>query len=416
MRRLFLVPFIAALLGGGVVVAIVAAAGDLGDNGTKTVTAIQSAPLQPSNASQQTHGLTPHEVYERTAPGVVFISSTIVQRGESPFGLFGESQRQGQANGSGIVIDTKGTILTNYHVIANAIKVTVSFEKGKTVEAKVVGKDPSNDLAVLSVPTDGLTLRPIPLGADSAVQVGDPVLAIGNPFDLQRTLTTGVVSALQRTLEAPNGFRIHNVIQTDAAINPGNSGGPLLNAAGQVIGINSQIETGSQGGGSVGIGFAVPIDTAKSEISQLEKGGSVANAYLGVSSRTVDSSMAALNLPVKEGALVLTVQKGSPASKAGIKGGVSGSGESGSGSGSEVSVGGDIIVGVDGKKVATSEDLATFIGSKKPGDTVTINLYRANGHGGWELKSLHVTLAARPTSNPFEGSSGGGGGNGSPEG
>jgi S1-C subfamily serine protease len=408
MRRLFFVPFFAAVLGGGIVVAIVAAFGGLGES-TRTVTAIQSAPITPSNASTPVHGLTPHEVYVRTAPGVVFISSTVVQRGESPFGLFGgggETQRQGQANGSGIVIDGRGTILTNYHVIANAIKVTVSFEKGKAVEAKVVGKDPSNDLAVLRVPTDGLTLHAIPLGDSGAVQVGDPVLAIGNPFDLQRTLTTGVVSALQRTLEAPNGFRIHNVIQTDAAINPGNSGGPLLNAAGQVIGINSQIETGSSGGGSVGIGFAVPIDTAKSEISQLEKGGAVAAAYLGVSSRTVDSSMAALNLPVKEGALVLTVQKGSPASSAGIRGGTPAAGE-----GSEVAVGGDIIVGVDAKHVATSEDLANDIGSHKPGETVTIKLLRANGHGGWETKSMQVKLGTRPNTNPFEAS-----GSGSPEG
>jgi putative serine protease PepD len=403
MRKLFVIPFLAAVLGGGVVVAIVAAAGGLDNGGTKTITAVQSAPIQPSNASTQAHGMTPHEVYARDAPGVVFISSTVVQRGESPFGLFGggETQRQGQANGSGIVIDKKGTILTNYHVIANAIKVMVNFEKGKAVEAKVIGKDPSNDIAVLRVPTEGLSLQPLPLGDSAAAQVGDPVYAIGNPFDLQRTLTTGVVSALQRTLEAPNGFQIHNVIQTDAAINPGNSGGPLLNVAGQVIGINSQIETASQGGGSVGIGFAVPIDTAKGEISQLEKGGSVASAYLGVSSRTVDSSMAALNLPVKAGALVLTVQKGSPASKAGIRGGQSASGE-----GSEVSVGGDIIVAVDGKAITTSEDLATTIGNHKPGQTVTLKIYRANGHGGWETKNVQVTLGARPNANPFERSSG----------
>ena len=144
----------------------------------------------------------------------------------------GETQRQGEATGSGIVIDTNGTILTNYHVVENAIKVTVSFEKGKAVEAKVVGKDPSNDLAVLRIPTDGLTLHPLTLGDSSAVQVGDPVLAIGNPFDLERTLTTGVISALQRQITAPNGFTIDNVLQTDAPINPGNSGGPLLERRG----------------------------------------------------------------------------------------------------------------------------------------------------------------------------------------
>ena len=160
---------------------------------------------------------------------MAFVTSTVVQKSESALNLFGgESKRQGIATGSGIVIDANGTILTNYHVVENAIKVTVSFEKGKTVEAKVVGKDPSNDLAVLRIPTEGLTLHPLTLGNSSAVQVGDAAFAIGNPFDLQRTLTTGVISALQRTITAPNGFTIDNVLQTDAPINPGNSGGPLL--------------------------------------------------------------------------------------------------------------------------------------------------------------------------------------------
>jgi S1-C subfamily serine protease len=193
MKRLFLIPLLAALLGAGVVVAVLAAAGDLGKNQT-TVTALQAAPAAPTNASVVTHGLTPHEVYVRDAPGVAFVTSTIVQKSESPFNLFGgESQRQGQATGSGIVISANGTILTNYHVVENAIKVTVSFGKGKTVNAQIVGKDPSNDLAVLKIPTDGLTLHPLTLGNSGAVTVGDPVYAIGNPFDLERTLTTGVI-------------------------------------------------------------------------------------------------------------------------------------------------------------------------------------------------------------------------------
>src|SRR5438445_4814561 len=188
-------------------------------------------------------------------------------------------------------MDGRGSILTNGHVVENAIKVTVSLEKGKTVNASVVGKDPSNDLAVLRVQPDGLKLHPLTLGDSSKVQVGDPVLAIGNPFALERTLTTGVISALQRQITAPNGFAINNVLQTDAPINPGNSGGPLLDASGRVIGINSQIETGGGGGGSVGIGFAVPINIAKAEIRQLEKGGTVAGAYIGLTSLTIDSSL-----------------------------------------------------------------------------------------------------------------------------
>lgn len=397
MKRMFAIPFVSALIGGGVVVGVIAAAGDLGSGNQTTVTTVQSAPAAPSNASQITKGLTPHEVYVRDAPGVAFVTSTIVQKSESPFNLFGgESQSKGTATGSGIVISANGTILTNYHVVENAIKVTVSFEKGKAVEAQVVGKDPSNDLAVLKISTDGLTLHPLTLGDSSAVTVGDPVYAIGNPFDLERTLTTGVISALQRQITAPNGFTIDNVLQTDAPINPGNSGGPLLNAAGQVIGINSQIETGGSGGGSVGIGFAVPINTAKSEISQLEKGGTVRGAYLGLTSLTVDGSLSALNLPVKSGALVQSVQKGTAAAKAGIRGGsVTSNTESG-----QVAVGGDIIVGIDGKAVSSSEELANDIAAKKPGDTVSVELERATGSGGYTKKTVSVTLGTRPASVP----------------
>ncbi len=400
MKRMFAIPFVSALLGGGLVVAVLAIAGDLGE-GKTVVTTVQETPAAastavPSNASQQSNGsLTPHQVYVKDAPGVAFVTSKVVQKTESPF-LFGESAREGTATGSGIVIDANGTILTNYHVIENAVKVTVSFEKGKTVEATVVGKDPSNDLAVLRIHPDGLTLHPLTLGNSSAAQVGDPVYAIGNPFDLERTLTTGVVSALQRQITAPNGFTIDNVLQTDASINPGNSGGPLLNAQGEVIGINSQIETGGTSNGSVGIGFAVPINTAKGEISQLEKGGTVRGAYLGLTSLTIDGSLSALNLPVSSGALVQSVQKGTAAEKAGIKGGtINTNVENG-----QVAVGGDIITEVDGKKIASSEDLANEIASKKPGETVTIELQRAVGHGKYEPKSVKVTLGSRPNSIP----------------
>ncbi len=396
MKRMFAIPFLAALLGGGVAVAVVAAFGGLDKNSTTVTTVSAAAPAAPTNASHLNKGLTPHEIYVRDAPGVAYITSTIVQKTESPF-LFGqETQRQGVATGSGMVIDSNGTILTNYHVVENAIKVTVSFEKGKAVEAQVVGKDPSNDLAVLHISPDGLTLHPLALGNSGAAQVGDPVYAIGNPFNLERTLTTGVVSALQRQITAPNGFAINNVLQTDAPINPGNSGGPLLNSAGQVIGINSQIETGGSGGGSVGIGFAVPIDTAKSEITQLEKGGTVRGAYLGLTSLTIDGSLSALNLPVKSGALVQSVQKGTAAEKAGIKGGsVNTTTENG-----QVTVGGDIVVTFDGKPVTSSEDLANAVSKKKPGDTVSIGIERAIGNGKYEKKTVSAKLGSRPNSLP----------------
>src|SRR5271165_4246341 len=185
MKRMYAIPFVSALIGGAVVAAVIAAFGGLGGETQKVVTTIQAAPLAPSNAtaSLQTAALTPHDIYVRDAPGVAFVTSTIVQKSESPFNLFGaeEGQRQGVATGSGIVIDANGTILTNYHVVENAIKVTVSFEKGRTVDAQVVGKDPSNDLAVLHVNTDGLRLHPLTLGDSSSAQVGDPVYAIGNP-------------------------------------------------------------------------------------------------------------------------------------------------------------------------------------------------------------------------------------------
>ena len=405
MKRLFAIPFISALVGGGVVVAVLAASGSLSSS-SKTVTEVQAAaPATSGPASSSTAiptrsggggGLSAHEIYERTAPSVVKVTSTIVRQSESPFG-FGESAQQGTATGSGFVIDSNGTLLTNWHVVENASKVTVSFEHSKTVEAHVVGKNPSQDLAVLKIPTEGLTLHPLTLGDSSAVEVGEPVVAIGNPFGLSRTLTTGVISALQREITAPNGFAIDNVLQTDAPINPGNSGGPLLNAKGQVIGITSQIETGGGGSdGNVGIGFAVPINTAKAELPELEKNGSVQTAYLGVVMVAIDGSLSSLNLPVKSGALIEKVEAGSPAAKAGIR---AGNIEAKVG-GTEIAVGGDIIVGMDGKKVTSSESLASYVGAKKPGDTVTLELYRESGSGGYTKKSVTVTLGERPNSIP----------------
>jgi S1-C subfamily serine protease len=407
MKRLFAIPFLSALIGGGVVVAVLAASGSLSSS-SKTVTEVQAAaPVSTSGTASSSStaiptrsggggGLSAHEIYERTAPSVVKVTSTIVRQSESPFG-FGESAEQGIATGSGFVIDANGTLLTNWHVVENASKVTVSFEHSKTVEAHVVGKNPSQDLAVLKIPTEGLTLHPLTLGDSSTVEVGEPVVAIGNPFGLSRTLTTGVISALQREITAPNGFSIDNVLQTDAPINPGNSGGPLLNGKGQVIGITSQIETGGGGSdGNIGIGFAVPINTAKAELPELEKTGTVQTAYLGVVMVSVDGSLSSLNLPAKSGALIEKVEAGSPAAKAGIR---AGNIEAKVG-GNEISVGGDIIVGFDGKKVISNESLASYVGTKKPGDTVTLELYRESGSGGYTKKSVTVTLGQRPNSIP----------------
>lgn len=274
--RSLLVSFFAGALGGGLlagaILVVMASNGNFGSSKT-TVTVQQRLPTS-TTVSVQGRGLSVREVYERDAPGVVFVSASGVSEPQtSAEFLKGESGGgAGTATGSGFEIDGSGTILTNWHVVEGASKVTVGIEHGKTVQASILGKDPSHDIAVLRIPTAGLTLHPLLLGDSSTAHVGDPVLVIGNPFGLARTLTTGVVSALERQIQAPNGLTIDNALQTDAPINPGNSGGPLLNENGEVIAINSQIETGGEHGGSVGIAFAVPIGSAKSELSELEKG------------------------------------------------------------------------------------------------------------------------------------------------
>jgi S1-C subfamily serine protease len=384
---------VAAAVVGGLVVAIAFLVFGIGDS-TKKTTVVQQAPIsEPAANSDQ--GLTANAIYKRDAPGVVFIRSQIVRRVDSVFGL--PEEQRGEATGSGFVIDDKGYILTNWHVIAGASKVTVSFENDKTVEAKVVGRDPSDDLALLKVNPDGLTLDPLTLGDSKSVQVGDPVLALGNPFNLDRTLTQGIVSALQRQISAPNGFGIDNVIQTDAAINPGNSGGPLLDAAGRVIGINSQIATGngnsSETGGSVGIGFAVPINTAKRVIPQLKESGKVQRAYLGVTGVTIDASLAKLNLKAAHGVLVQEVTPGGPAAKAGIRGGDS----QATIDGNDVVLGGDVITRIDGRPVHNMDDVVGAVNAKKPGQKVAVGILRDG-----KPQSVTVDLAQRPNQAPSQ--------------
>ena len=388
MRQIRL-PLFSGLLGGGIVAVVLLVLGVGATN--KTTTVVQQAPIAASPAASrgEGRGLTPADIYRRDAPGVAFVRAQIVQRSQSPFDLFPTEQR-GEATGSGFVIDKSGDILTNAHVVEGAVKVTVQFSDSKTVDAKIIGRDTSTDLALLKVDADGLSLTPLELGSAKDVQVGDPAIAIGNPFGLSRTLTTGVISAKQRQIQAPNGFRIDNVLQTDAPINPGNSGGPLLDATGRVIGINSQIETGGSGNGNVGIGFAVPIDTARQVLPQLKENGRVERAWLGVSSLTIDRSLRALDLPVDHGALVQSVQRGSPADKAKIKGGDI---EAQLSNGTPVQIGGDIITKVDGKDVATSDDLATAVENHKPGDQVTLEVL-----SGKSKRDVKVTLGKRPAS------------------
>jgi S1-C subfamily serine protease len=349
----------------------------------ETSVAVPSSNLDGESSNSSRNTPTVEEIYKADGPGVVFIQAKVGQQSNSPFGT-GQS---GTATGSGFVIDMKGNILTNAHVVEGASEIAVRFGDGNLIPATLVGQDPSTDLALIRVNPKSAKLHPLPLGDSSKIQVGDPAIAIGNPFGFDRTVTTGIISALQRQIEAPNHFTINNVIQTDAAINPGNSGGPLLNAQGQVIGINSQIATGGNGNGNVGIGFAVPINTAKSAIPQLEKSGRVAHAFLGVTTAAVTSDDAkSLNLPTSKGALVQEVTEGSPADKAGLKAG-------GTQLSSGLVAGGDMIVKVAGKAVTKPDDIAAVLATKKPGDEVVVQFYRAS-----KLQTTKVTLGNRPAS------------------
>jgi S1-C subfamily serine protease len=383
--------FLSGLLGGLVVLVLgaVLIATDVIDTGDTTRQVVQQEAIpQPSNASLKDgdEGFTVQEIYERDGPGVVFIQAQVSTQTQSPFGL--PQDNQGTATGSGFVLDKDGYILTNAHVVEGAQEAFVRFtEDGDLVEAEVVGSDLSTDLAVLKVdPDESPALKPLALGDSDEARVGDPVIAIGNPFGYSRTVTTGIVSALQRQISAPNSFQIDDVIQTDASINPGNSGGPLIDARGEVIGVNSQIATGGSSG-SVGIGFAVPINTAKQIVPQLKEDGKVERAYIGVTTTTVNEQLAEdLNLPVDQGALVQEVVDGGPADDAGLRAGRTQLAEG-------LRVGGDIIVKVDGEDIERNADVAEAILDNKPGDEIEIEYFR-----GDDRRTANVKLGKRPES------------------
>lgn len=312
----------------------------------------------PSTVSDEQNNI---EVYKALAPGVAFINTTSYQQD------FWGNVQEGKGNGSGSVIDPNGDILTNYHVIEGAQKLSVSFGGDKTYPAKVIGGDPDTDLAVIRIenPPAGLTV--VPLGDSDKLVVGQKVLAIGNPFGLDRTLTTGVISGLQRPIRAVNGRPIDAAIQTDASINPGNSGGPLLDKYGKMIGINSQIL--SPQGGSVGVGFAVPVNIAKRVVPQLIQFGEVRRPKLGASTMSVASLLdQGARLPVESGLLIRSVTQGSPAATSGLKG------LSQANDGSILL--GDIIESIDGEKLTTNDDLYRLLDKKQIGDTIQIEVFR----------------------------------------
>jgi S1-C subfamily serine protease len=388
MRTVRSANVISGLVGGGVAVvigAILLATGVIDTHETKTV--VQQSPITQNASETKSSGLTVSDIYKKVGPGVAFIQADVVESSSSPFGF--PQQQRGTATGSGFVLDKQGYVLTNAHVVNGGSHIQVHFGHGDAVGAKLIGRDLSTDLALLKVDPTKVKLDPLPLGDSSKLSVGDPAVAIGNPFGFDDTVTTGIISALQRQINAPNGFSIDNVIQTDAAINPGNSGGPLLNAVGQVVGINSQIATGGGGSGSVGIGFAIPINTAKTVIPQLKASGKVEHAYIGVTTATVSGETAQdLNLPVNHGALVQDVVKGGPADKAGIRAGHTQT------SGGLVA-GGDLIVKVAGRPINKPDDVAAAIADKKPGDEIQMTFYR-----GKTLKTVTVTLGTRPAKLP----------------
>jgi S1-C subfamily serine protease len=373
---------VAGIVGGVVALGAVSLVDD--SEGSGTITVVGSG--QAAGRSLDVNG-----IYRRSAPGVVQITSRSAARTVTDPVFGAPFQTPGlPALGSGFVIDKDGHVVTNFHVIRGASNIEVGFSKGDTVKARVVGSDPSSDLAVLKLAARSRALTPLPLGDSDAVEVGDPVVAIGNPFGLERTVTAGIVSSLQQAVTAPNGFTIDHVIQTDAPISTGSSGGPLLNERGEVIGVSSRIEAAAAAGGNVGIGCAVPSNTLKSVVAQLLQKGKVERAYIGVAVSEITPELERVfRLHVARGLLVERVQPGSPAAKVGIRGGASDVLLAGEG----YRLGGDVIVAAAGERVDAVSDLRDVLARHEPGDKIELELYR-----GDVKKTVSVELGRQSTS------------------
>jgi S1-C subfamily serine protease len=377
-----------AALAGGAIAALVTVSVDGGSRRAETVTVHEvstaSAHVSPTRltdaetaASTTTSTgaqLTLEEIYKADARGVVSVITTTAN---------------GVEQGSGIVLDTSGYILTSQHVVEGQRSVRVSFSNHDNVKAKVIGTDASTDLAVLKVDLPASALHPLPLGESSTVQVGDAVVAIGNPFGLDRTLTAGIISAVHREISAPNNFAIRDALQTDAAINHGNSGGPLIDRSGAVIGINAQLPSNSQVNGNVGVGFAIPIDVAKTVIPQLEQHGHVAHPWLGLQGDTIDASLArAAHVPVAHGVLIEGIVPGSPIAKAGLVAGSSSVIVNGMG----YCLGGDVITAIDGADVSSVLGLQDVLAAHDPGEKLSVRVV----HAGGASKDYTVVLGTQP--------------------
>jgi S1-C subfamily serine protease len=394
---------VAALVAAGVVGGAISLVGAsaLGV-GSKTTTVRQVEPALGGNsptsfeASRPGKGLTINEIFRRDAPGVVQVTSTsVVRTNTDPFNFgfgFGIPQTElERALGSGFVMDKAGHIVTNYHVVAGAKSVEVSFSNSDNMKARIVGSDPSTDISVLQIDARSRALTPLPFGNSDRVSVGDSVVAIGNPLGYDRSVTAGIVSALQRAISAPNQFPIDHVIQTDAPINHGNSGGPLINSRGQVIGVNAQIATGNTGSdGNIGIGFAIPINTVRTVVAQLIKKGKVEHAFIGITAKSVTPEIASLfRLPAQHGLLVASVQPGSGAAAAGLRAGT----DTAVVSGESWPIGGDLIVSADGVQLSSINQLRDLIAAKDPGQSLSLVVYR-----GTKKLTLNVKLGRQPSS------------------
>jgi len=366
-------PLIGGAVAGGVIALVIASA----NTSTRTVTTTIVRPEQaalPASFNKGS-GETVNQIYRAASPGVVDI--IVTSQSQSPnLGFFGGggsgggSSQTTKGEGAGVVYNKSGDILTDEHVVSGANSVMVNFKDGKSYSAKVVGTDPSTDVAVIHVDAPASELHPIPIANSSEAQVGDPVVAIGSPFSLPETTTTGIVSQTGRSITAPNNYTIPNAIQTDAAINPGNSGGPLLDGNGHVLGLNDQIETNNTTAGgegsSSGVGFAIPSNTAVQIANQILAGKTVKHAYVGV----------LLSGTSAGGAEVAQVQTGSPGSAAGLKAR-------------------DLITAINGKTVTSTDAFIATVDNFQPGKTVTMTIKR-----GGKTLNLKVTLGTRPASNP----------------
>jgi len=340
---------------------VLALAGDSATVTRTTTTAQPTAVARPAAVSS-TDAKTVNEIYRDAAPGVVDITVT---QGQSSQDAGPGGGGSATAEGSGFVIDKNGHIVTNQHVVSGATSIEVRFSDGSTASARVVGTDPSSDIAVIAVSVDESRMHPLTFGDSAALEVGDPVVAIGSPFGLTESATTGIISALGRTIDAPNNYSISGAVQTDAAINHGNSGGPLLDAAGRVIGVNAQIESG--GGGSDGVGFAIPSSTVQRVARALAAGETVQHAYLGIQVATSSS-------PV--GARVSLVRSGSPAADAGLRAG-------------------DVVTAIAGKRVTSADQLTSSVNAQQPGGKLSFTVVRDG-----KQQTVTVTLGKRPSTEP----------------